>query len=311
MLSRGAHYKGTPAVVRYLMSNWALYQAQVELFELCRGHGIRLRLFHGRGGSVGRGGGPSYDAILAQPPGSVGGAVRLTEQGEVISSKYADPLHGRRNLETLTAATLEASLLPHPEASGDIARHRAIMDQLAGRAYEVYGSLVKGSAGFFDYFRASTPIAEIADLNIGSRPASRRASGHIDDLRAIPWVFSWSQCRLMLPGWYGFGSAVDGLLAGGAYTLDELRSMKASWPFFRVVIANMEMVMAKSDLGIASRYAELVADAALRERIWERLRGEWELTRHWLLAITQGADFSRIMRRWRVQFASAALTSIR
>ncbi len=140
----------------YLMSNWALYQAQVELFELCRGHGIRLRLFHGRGGSVGRGGGPSYDAILAQPPGSVGGAVRLTEQGEVISSKYADPLHGRRNLETLTAATLEASLLPHPEASGDIARYRAIMDQLAGRAYEVYGSLVKGSAGFFDYFRAST-----------------------------------------------------------------------------------------------------------------------------------------------------------
>ncbi len=174
----------------YLMSNWSLYQAELGLVDLCREFGVKLRLFHGRGGSVGRGGGPSYDAILAQPPHSVNGMVRLTEQGEVIASKYADADQGRRHMETLVAATLEASLLPHAESSGDVVRFRGIMQEFAALSYEAYGELVRETPGFLDYFMASTPIAEIAELNIGSRPASRRATVSLDDLRAIPWVFS-------------------------------------------------------------------------------------------------------------------------
>jgi phosphoenolpyruvate carboxylase len=270
----------------YLMSHWSLYQAEIALVDLCREHGIRLRLFHGRGGSVGRGGGPSYDAILAQPPQSVDGRVRLTEQGEVIASKYADPTHGRRNLETLVAATMEASLLPHAESNNDIGRDRTTMEALAAGSYRAYRALVRETPEFFSYFMATTPIAEIAELNIGSRPVSRRATGSLDDLRAIPWVFSWSQCRLMLPGWYGFGSAVRGLIEAGEHGLDDLRAMAARWPFFRTLLSNMDMVLAKSDLGIAARYAELVDDARLRERIWQRLKQEWELTREGLLSIT-------------------------
>src|SRR5688572_25051799 len=214
----------------YFTSNWALYKAR----------GVRLRLFHGRGGTIGRGGGPSYEAVLAQPPGSVDGALRLTEQGEVIASKYADPESGRRNLETLAAATLEASFAVQAK---DHRRHEAIAEELSARAFEAYRSLVQ-SAGFVEYFRASTPIAEIADLNIGSRPASRRATERIEDLRAIPWVFSWTQCRLMLPGWYGFGTAVEKW--GGA--LEELQAMYREWPFFRSVLSNLDMVLAKTDL---------------------------------------------------------------
>jgi len=275
----------------YLMSNWSLYQAELGLVELCREFGVKLRLFHGRGGSVGRGGGPSYDAILAQPPHSVNGMIRLTEQGEVIASKYADPQQGRRNLETLVAATLEASLLSHAESSSDVPRFRAIMHALAQRSYRAYGSLVRETPGFLDYFTASTPIAEITELNIGSRPASRRATVSLDDLRAIPWVFSWSQCRLILPGWYGFGSAVQALLGAGECSLDELKAMASSWPLFKTLLSNMDMVLAKTDLGIASRYAELVQDRPLRERVWQRLETEWELTRDGLLAITGGTAF--------------------
>src|SRR6267142_2229763 len=191
----------------YLTSNWSLYKAAEALLGVCTTRGVRLRLFHGRGGTIGRGGGPSYDAVLAQPPGTVDGALRLTEQGEVIASKYAAPETGRRNLETLAAATLEASLAKRPPQERS-ARHVAIMEELSRTAFDAYRALVK-APGFVDYFRASTPIAEIADLNIGSRPASRKASQSIEDLRAIPWVFSWSQCRLMLPGWYGFGTAAE------------------------------------------------------------------------------------------------------
>jgi len=276
----------------YLTSNWSLYKAATELAGVvCRRHGVRLRLFHGRGGSVGRGGGPSYEAILAQPPDSVGGMLRLTEQGEVIASKYADADRGRLNLETLAAATLEASLLPHtipPEKSD---RYCAMMEDLSQRSFAAYRKLIKETPGFLDYFRASTPLAEIADLNIGSRPASRKASGSIEDLRAIPWVFSWSQCRLILPGWYGFGSAAEQTVAAAASTVEELQDMARHWPIFRTLLANMDMVLAKSDLGIARRYAELVPDTALRERIWTLLRTEWERTRHWLLTITQAGDF--------------------
>ena len=259
-------------------SNWSLYKAATELVGVvCRDHGVRLRLFHGRGGSVGRGGGPSYEAILAQPPDSVGGMLRLTEQGEVIASKYADPARGRLNLETLAAATLEASLLPHTIEQAKLDRYCALLEDLSQRSFAAYRTLVRDTPGFIDYFRASTPLAEIADLNIGSRPSSRKATSRIDDLRAIPWVFSWSQCRLMLPGWYGFGSAVVEFIAAGTGTLAELQEMAQRWPFFRTVLANMDMVLAKTDLGIARRYAELVPDAEIRERIWGRLCAEREL----------------------------------
>ena len=268
----------------YFTSNWSLYKAAATLRETCRARGLRVRLFHGRGGTIGRGGGPSYEAVLAQPPGTVGGALRLTEQGEVIASKYADPETGRRNLETLAAATLEASYLRFEAKK----RHIEVAEALSKRAFAAYRALVT-SPGFVEYFRAATPIREIADLNIGSRPASRKATERIEDLRAIPWVFSWTQCRLMLPGWYGFGAAVHEWLENKG-SLAELQEMYAEWPFFRSVLSNMDMVLAKSDLAIASRYAELVEDAALRERIFTDLSDEWQRTRKWLGAITGNAE---------------------
>ncbi len=271
----------------YLTSSWTLYKATIDLKRACAAHGVRLRLFHGRGGTVGRGGGPSYEAILSQPAGSVDGALRLTEQGEVIASKYADPETGRRNLEVLAAATLDASFAAEPQESH--ARHAEIMEALSRHAFAAYRALV-GMPGFMDYFRAATPFSEIARLNIGSRPASRKGAQGLGDLRAIPWVFSWSQCRLMLPGWYGFGAAVTRWLEGREGTLDELREMHASWPFFRAMLSNLDMVLAKTDLGIATRYAELVRDQALRARILPLLTGEWRDTRRQLFAITQHND---------------------
>jgi len=196
----------------YLTSNWELYKAEVGLVEVFRRHGVKLRLFHGRGGTVGRGGGPSYEAILAQPPGSVAGQIRITEQGEVVASKYANPEIGRRNLETLVAATLEATLLSCNTPGEDI-YHKA-MDELSEEAYRAYRSLVYETPGFVDFFRTATPISEIAHLHVGSRPSYRKASDRIEDLRAIPWVFSWSLSRIMLPGWFGFGSAVDAFFYG-------------------------------------------------------------------------------------------------
>jgi phosphoenolpyruvate carboxylase len=270
----------------YFTSNWSLYKAGQLLVETCRKRGVRLRLFHGRGGTIGRGGGPSYEAVLAQPPGSVDGSLRLTEQGEVIASKYADPESGRRNLETLAAATLEASL--QKKETGNHAAHEAVAEKLSGLAFEAYRALVK-SPGFVAYFRASTPIAEIAELNIGSRPSSRRATEAIEDLRAIPWVFSWSQCRLMLPGWYGFGTAVEQWSAsGGGIAL--LQEMHRTWPFFRSVLSNLDMVLAKTDLAIASRYAELVPDAKLRGEVFGKISAEWQRARKWLAAITGNAE---------------------
>jgi phosphoenolpyruvate carboxylase len=268
----------------YVTSNWALYKAAERLRDVCKAKGIRVRLFHGRGGTIGRGGGPSYEAVLAQPPATVDGALRLTEQGEVIASKYADPESGRRNLETLAAATLEASLgrrAPRERA----ARHAQIMEALSDAAYRAYRALVDTS-GFIDYWRSSTPIAELSQLNIGSRPASRRATQTIEDIRAIPWVFSWSQSRLMLPGWYGFGTAVESCKGN----IEELREMYRSWPFFRSVLSNLDMVLAKTDLAIASRYAELVADAKLRAEVYGRIEAEWQRTRRWLGAITGHAE---------------------
>jgi phosphoenolpyruvate carboxylase len=267
----------------YFTSNWSLYKASTTLVRVCRERGARLRLFHGRGGTIGRGGGPSYEAVLAQPAGSVDGALRLTEQGEVIASKYADPEAGRRNLETLAAATLEASLLKTDGKSHS--RHEEVAEQLSALAHRAYRELVQ-TPGFVDYFRASTPIAEIAELNIGSRPASRRPSDRIEDLRAIPWVFSWSQCRLMLPGWYGFGAAVEAW--GGP--LEKLQEMYREWPFFRSVLSNMDMVLAKTDLAISSRYADLVPSKKLRKEIFGKLTAEWHRARKWLAAITGNAE---------------------
>jgi phosphoenolpyruvate carboxylase len=246
-------------------SNWELYRAEialVELFdELAATHPIKLRMFHGRGGTVGRGGGPSYEAILAQPPGTVRGQIRLTEQGEVIGSKYANPEIGRRNLETLVAATLEATLLQPTKSAS-----KAFLDaaaELSAASMAAYRALVYETPGFTEYFFSSTPIREIAELNIGSRPASRKASQRIEDLRAIPWGFSWGQCRLTLPGWYGFGSAVQAFITTGTAAQQQerttlLQKMYKQWPFFKTLLSNMDMVMAKSDLALASRYAELV-----------------------------------------------------
>jgi phosphoenolpyruvate carboxylase len=291
-------------------SNWELYQAEialVELFEtLEKAHHIQLRMFHGRGGTVGRGGGPSYQAILAQPPGTVRGQIRLTEQGEVIGSKYANPEIGRRNLETLVAATLEATLL-QPTKPATVQFLQAA-EQLSRASMAAYRGMVYETPGFTEYFFSSTPIREIAELNIGSRPASRKATQAIEDLRAIPWGFSWGQCRLTLPGWFGFGSAVaafltaqeDGVTKKGNLTkkgtktalvplpdrLSLLQKMYRNWPFFRTLLSNMDMVLAKSDLALASRYAELVDDARLRKKIFTLIEAEWHRTADALSLIT-------------------------
>ena len=268
----------------FLTSGWELYKAELALIEVCRRRDVTLRLFHGRGGTVGRGGGPSYQAILAQPGGAVQGAIRITEQGEVIAGKYSNPELGRRNLEILAAATLEATLLETGQAPR--AEYLAAMEALSAQAFRAYRSLVYETEGFERYFWESTVISEIAQLNIGSRPASRTNSRRIEDLRAIPWVFGWAQCRLMLPGWYGFGAAVKTWLAahpGDGMAL--LQAMYREWPFFQSLLSNMDMVLAKSDIAIASRYADLVSDAALRDAILPRLRAEWHDSIAALLAI--------------------------
>jgi phosphoenolpyruvate carboxylase len=264
----------------YLAANWALYRAELALVEAFGDSRVKLRLFHGRGGTVGRGGGPSYEAILAQPAGSVPGGLRITEQGEIIASKYSDPDLGRRNLETLVAATLEASLLDSEQIGDRAHDYYAAMTELAAHALTAYRALVYDTPEFIAYFRAATPIAEIAELNIGSRPASRTASSEIEDLRAIPWVFSWGQCRLMLPGWYGFGSAVDAWLATDRAGLSLLSDMYARWPFFKSVMSNMAMVLAKTDL------ADLVADGATRDKVFSRIAAEHRRTIELVHAIT-------------------------
>ena len=270
----------------FLTSGWELYKAEIHLVEVFRRHGVTLRLFHGRGGSVGRGGGPSYQAILAQPGGAVQGQIRVTEQGEVIAAKYANPEVGRRNLEILAAATLETTLV-EPDQAAPKQEYLAAMEQLSENAFTAYRQLVYETPGFEQYFWASTVIGEIASLNIGSRPASRTSSMRIEDLRAIPWVFSWAQCRLMLPGWYGFGAAVKAWVA--AHPLDGMSTLQAmyrEWPFFQTTLSNMDMVLAKSDIAIASRYAELVPERELRDQIFQRLRAEWQSSIDMLLAIT-------------------------
>jgi phosphoenolpyruvate carboxylase len=274
----------------YLTSNWELHKAQIRLIETCRAAGVEPRFFHGRGGTVSRGGGPSHDAILAQPAGSLALGLRVTEQGEMISAKYSDAALGRRNLEAIAAAALEGGLVPAlPEGELDPAYHAAL-EAISGNAYRAYRSLVYETPGFEDFFRAATPIRELSDLHIGSRPASRKTSNRIEDLRAIPWVFSWTQARLLLPGWYGFGTAVTDWLAAHPSGLALLQDMNRRWPFFGTLLSNLDMVLSKTDLGIASRYAELVGDVALRDAVFARIAAEHALTIRRLLEITgQGA----------------------
>jgi phosphoenolpyruvate carboxylase len=269
----------------FLTSGWELYRAEIGLVEVFARHQIRIRLFHGRGGSVGRGGGPSFQAILAQPKGAVEGQIRLTEQGEVIAAKYGNPEVGRRNLEVLVSATLVATA--EPAISEPLApEFLEALTELSDAAIAAYRNLVYETPGFETYFWESTVITEIASLNLGSRPASRAKGRSIEDLRAIPWVFSWAQCRVMLPGWYGFGSAVEAFSARHPDGLALLQTMYRQWPVFATLLSNMDMVLAKADMRIAERYAGLVKDERLRNAIFPRIKAEYERTRKHLLAIT-------------------------
>ena len=281
----------------YLCSQWSLSSAQAALAAVARRAGVQLRFFHGRGGTVGRGGGPAYQAILALPPGTVDGAIRLTEQGEIVAAKYSNRAMAHRNLETLVSATLEATLLHRISADGDNGRHLVdpnwadTMGELSSLAFDAYRNLVYGDDRFVSFFRSITPTNEIATLNVGSRPASRTTSNAIEDLRAIPWVFGWTQCRLMIPAWFGVGSAVErfvGPPGSAADTrIEQLSTMYADWPFFRSAIDNMGMVLAKSDIDIARRYADvLVEDDSMRSDIFGAIADEHARTLMWHRRIT-------------------------
>lgn len=264
----------------YLTSTWELFKASRALVEVVHGEGLKLQLFHGRGGAVGRGGGSSFEALLAQPAGTVGGRIRITEQGEVVANKYADPELARQSLETLTAGVVLASLRRPPADELGGGRGEA-MDALANASFAAYRKIVE-TPGFVYYFYAATPINEIADLNIGSRPTSRQGARTLAGLRAIPWVFSWSQSRAMLPGWYGFGSAVQ----QSGVPLETLAEFAETWPSFASMLANMEMVLFKSDMAIAARYAGLVPDRALADAVFDQIRAEWDRTVEAVLKIT-------------------------
>jgi phosphoenolpyruvate carboxylase len=265
----------------YLTSVWSLYQGTRTLAEVFEQRGTRMQVFHGRGGAVGRGGGSSVAAIRAQPHGTVNGRIRITEQGEVIAAKYATAESASANLEAITSATLMASLEGDSVAPGERPRFAAAMDALSQAAFRAYRALVYETDGFPTVFRQMTPLREIAELKIGSRPASRTNSDRIEDLRAIPWVFSWAQARVMLPGWYGVGHALHSFSDTGL-----LREMVDAWPFLRATLDNLEMVLSKSDMGIAARYAGLVQDRTLAQQIFGRIRDGWSQTHDALLAVT-------------------------
>lgn len=273
----------------YFAANWALYAAETELVQWSQKNNVEIRLFHGRGGTVGRGGGPSYDAILAQPHGAVNATVRITEQGEIISAKYGSMASAMRNLEALVAATIEATLLPTDALVEE--RHEAyeIMSALAKTSQRKYSALMHEDPGFIQYFTSSTPLAEIGALNIGSRPSSRKQTKTITDLRAIPWVLSWSQSRVMLPGWYGMGTALAEWIGQGEEAkdkLDQLRELHSHWPFFNSVLSNMAQVMSKAELKLAEMYSHLVEDKEVSQRIFSAIQEEYELTKKMYLMIT-------------------------
>jgi phosphoenolpyruvate carboxylase len=265
----------------YLTSVWSLNQATRALAREFESTQTAMQIFHGRGGAVGRGGGSSFAAIRAQPRGTVQGRIRITEQGEVIAAKYGTRESAALNLEAITAATLLATLEPATTSAAEGARFVQAMEAISANAFATYRGLVYETEGFKTFFRQMTPLLEIAELKIGSRPASRTKSDRIEDLRAIPWVFSWAQARVMLPGWYGVGQALHAFPDKGL-----LREMAGAWPFFRATLDNMEMVLAKSDMAIAKRYSTLVQDRAMADTLFERIRSAWDMTHDSLLSIT-------------------------
>jgi phosphoenolpyruvate carboxylase len=269
-----------------LTSNWELYKAQRDLSWLAKRHGIALRLFHGRGGTVSRGGGPTYEAILAQPPGTVSGEIKLTEQGEVLAWKYGVPELADRNLEQALSATILASQLELVDLQL-VGERDAAMEEISQRAFEAYRRVVYDDPSFLTFFQQATPLAEIEALNIGSRPARRRKEGGIETLRAIPWTFSWIQTRYLLPSWLGAGTALTEFMERRADGIDVLRGWYQGWSYFKALIGNVEVSLAKADMAIARRYADLVDDPAVRERIWGEIHAEFERTRAALLAISE------------------------
>ena len=268
----------------YLSSSWSLYKAQKELTKIGKKFNVQISFFHGRGGTVGRGGGPSYEAILAQPEGSTVGTIRLTEQGEVIGAKYGNPDLGFKNLEALVSAALESSALTEEDANWE--KYENIISKISDFSYDAYRDLVYNTEGFSNFFFEVTPINAIAGLNIGSRPSSRKKNQTLESLRAIPWVFSWSQTRIMLPGWYGVGSAFTKWIEEDENNLLVLQNMYREWPFFRSAISNVDMVLSKSDLTIASEYVKLASDQKTAQEIFEKIVREWQLTVDILKKIT-------------------------
>ena len=269
----------------YLSANWALYDAELAVVEACAARGINLRFSHGRGGAVGRGGGPTYDAILAQPKGAVQGSIRITEQGEVISARYGQNSTARRHLEAFVAGTLEASLLD-TESLQESERAYGIMREIAELAGEKYADLIRRDPGFIDYFTQSTPLHEIGDLNMGSRPTARKQTSSVADLRAIPWVLSWSQSRVNLPGWFGVGTGVTRWAGDDEARWQDLRTLYRAWPFFRSVLDNMAQVMGKASMDLAQMYSRLVDDPEVSRRIFQTISDEYELTREIFRRIT-------------------------
>jgi phosphoenolpyruvate carboxylase len=272
----------------FVAANWALYRAQVALTAVTDRHGVRLRLFHGRGGAVGRGGGPAGQAILAQPPGTLHGQIKVTDQGEMISDRYLDPRTAHRHLEQVVNAVLRAGfpgMARHPEPEWV-----AAMERMAETARTVYRSLVYEDPDFLIYFRNATPVAEFNRLRIGSRPVSRRKSDRIEDLRAIPWVFSWMQSRHTLPGWFGLGSALEEFAEADPNHLHLLRTMYRHWPFFTTLLDNAQMIMLKADMNIARAYAGLVPDQQLAARIFQQIENEFRRTERMICQITEQND---------------------
>jgi phosphoenolpyruvate carboxylase len=277
-------YSDSNKDVGYVASGWATYQAQRALAEVFAEHGIAWTFFHGRGGTVGRGGGPANVAILAQPAGTVAGRLKMTEQGEVLSAKYSTTEIAERELELTASAVLRSTLdltpRPGPER---LAAFTEAMAEMARASSAAYRKLVYDDPDFSDFFHAVTPVEEISRLQLGSRPARRKASRQIEDFRAIRWVFSWTQARIVLPAWYGLGTALEA--AASAHGLELLREMERDWPFFAALMSNAEMACAKADLSIARRYAALCEAEAVRERIWCAIEEEYARTVQWLVAV--------------------------
>lgn len=277
----------------YLTANWELYKGQKAMYEVARKHGIRLKFFHGRGGALGRGGGRVERSILAQPPEALHGKVKITEQGEVISQRYGHPGIAVRSLESAVSAALLGSMNVQTQHMQRTEQHWSeLMDDLSQSSFETYQALVYGDTGFLEYFQQATPIAEVGELNIGSRPSKRKSSPRIQDLRAIPWVFSWTQNRHLLPAWYGFGSAVEAYLRRHPEAEAELHlhRMYRQWPFFQVLVENLQMALAKADMLIAEQYAALVTEEELAERVFEQIRTEYDRTKRAVLAITENTE---------------------